>query len=104
MSTNDLDSENLFEAILALENKDEAKSFFRDLLTESEIKEFSSRWKAAQMLEFGKSYTAIVRETGLSSTTVARIAKWLNGELGGYKRAITKMHHHTSSLPGKRLI
>ena len=95
MNTPSSDPENLFAVILALETQNEANNFFRDLLTESEIKEFSSRWKAAQMLDSGKSYTTIVKETGLSSTTVARIAKWLNGDFGGYRQAISKMH----SLP-----
>ena len=99
-----VDGDNLFSAILALENKEEARAFFRDLLTEPEIAEFSNRWKAAQMLEAGKSYTTITKETGLSSTTVARIAKWLNGEVGGYKRALAKMHHWTPSSPGKGLV
>lgn len=104
MSWETQDSENLFKAILALENLKEAKSFFRDLLTESEIAEFSLRWKVAQMLGEKKSYTTIVKETGLSSTTIARISKWLNGDLGGYKQAITKMnHHHSSSKLGKGL-
>lgn len=87
---NSPESEDLFTAIVALEDLKEAKAFFRDLLTESEITEFSSRWKAAQMLAAKQSYTTIIKETGLSSTTVARISKWLNGKGGGYKRAIAK--------------
>jgi uncharacterized protein YerC len=45
------------------------------------------------MLEEKLSYTKIAKETGLSSTTIARISKWLNGKQGGYKHAISKMHH-----------
>lgn len=89
---------DLFEAILTLDNIEEAKIFFRDLLTESEIKEFSKRWQTVQMLDQGISYSKIEKKTGLSSTTVARISKWLNKGKGGYRlildRLNTPAHHH----------
>lgn len=88
-------SEELFKVILSLKNIDELKRFFRDLLTEKEIIEFSNRWKAAQMLNDKISYSQIVKETGLSSTTIARIAKWLSGEIGGYRLVLNSRKHHT---------
>ena len=90
---------NLFTAILALENQSEAKKFFRDLLTEPEIIEFSNRWQAAQMLNKNISYAKITKNTGLSSTTVARISKWLNRGLGGYKLILKRLglHHNSPS-------
>ena len=88
-------SDALFTAVLKLERLDEARRFFRDLLTEQEIEEFANRWKVARMLAEKKSYIAIEKETGMSSTTIARISKWLNGKLGGYKLAINKsVNHH----------
>ena len=90
-------TENLFKAILALENITEAKRFFRDLLTEAELIEFSNRWKAAQMLDKNISYTTIRGKTGLSSTTIARISKWLKEGCGGYRLMLNKISHHTSS-------
>ncbi|MFA6132076.1 MAG: YerC/YecD family TrpR-related protein [Patescibacteria group bacterium] len=92
-------TEDLYQAILGLDNIDEAQRFFRDLLTEQEIIEFGRRWQAAQMLEAKIPYTNIVKETGLSSTTVARVAKWLNQGMQGYKLALAKQnqnHHHPS--------
>ena len=44
---------DLYNAILQLNSLDECRRFFRDLLTEYEIKEFVERWKAAQMLADG---------------------------------------------------
>ncbi len=90
---------NLFTAILALENQSEAKKFFRDLLTETEIIEFSNRWQAAQMLNKNISYTEITKNTGLSSTTVARISKWLNRGSDGYKLMLKRLglHHNSPS-------
>lgn len=76
---------DLLQAVLKLRTVSEAKRFFRDLLTEQELIEFGKRWQAAQLLNRRVPYTQIVSATGLSSTTVARIAKWLNGGMGGYR-------------------
>lgn len=96
-------TEDLFKAILKLENIKETKKFFRDLLTFEEIIEFGKRWKVAQMLDKNISYEKIVKETGLSSRTVARISKWLNGEVGGYKLMLKKINHHNLSPVRKGL-
>lgn len=85
-------SDSLFKAILSLKDLDEARRFFRDLLTEEEIKEFSNRWAVAQMLAANVSYTRIEKETGMSSTTIARIAKWLNKGMNGYKIIISRLN------------
>jgi len=89
-------NQRLIQAILALKTKNEAGRFLRDLMTEKEIKEFAKRLKAAEMLTEKVPYSIIEKETGLSSTTVARVAKWLNGKGGGYKIIINKLHHHNS--------
>lgn len=88
------ETEALFATILKLENMEEAKMFFRDLLTENEIQEFSKRWKAARMLDAGETYLTIQEATGLSSTTVARISQWLQSGMDGYKLMLNRMHHH----------
>lgn len=85
------DTDNLFEAILRLENTDEARKFFRDLLTEKEILEFGQRWKAARLLNKRIPYTKIARETGMSSTTIARVQKWLTRGMGGYKLVLKRL-------------
>lgn len=92
--------EDLYRIILGLKNPAEARRFFRDLLTEQELIEFGRRWQAAQMLAAKVPYTEIVKETKLSSTTVARVADWLNHGMKGYKLALArqnKKHHHKSS-------
>jgi len=73
-------SRRLLQAILTLKTNSEAKRFFRDLMTRKEIEEFSNRFRAAEMLAANMPYVEIEQETGLSSTTVARVAKWLRGE------------------------
>jgi TrpR-related protein YerC/YecD len=94
---------NLAKAILALENAKEVKIFLRDLLTEKEILELGNRWKAAQMLNDKIPYARIIEETGLSSTTVARISKWLKNGMGGYQMMLKRInsHHRTLSRPRK---
>ncbi|MDO8514027.1 MAG: YerC/YecD family TrpR-related protein [bacterium] len=88
----------LIKAILSLENSDEARRFLRDLLTEGEIEEFTRRFETAELLTEKVPYSMIEKQTGLSSTTVARVSKWLNGKEGGYRQVISKLHHHSTSL------
>ena len=90
------ENKRLLEAFLTLKNKDEAKRFLRDIMTEKEIKEFSNRLEAAYLLTKDVQYNAITESTGLSSTTIARISKWLKGSLGGYRLVLNKLQHSHS--------
>ena len=81
----DKKARQLFEAILKLKNVEEAAKFFRDLLTISEIKEFSNRWQAARLLAQGLSYSEVAKRAKMSTTTVARVAHWLYHGMGGYR-------------------
>lgn len=92
--------EELLKAILMLEDLKEAKNFFRDLLTEKELLEFGNRWQAAKMLEQKIPYIEIQEETGLSSRTIARVAKWLFAGKGGYQKVLNKIVSH--HLPSKK--
>ncbi len=85
------DTKKLFKALLSLENEAECRKFLRDLLTESEIKEFSNRWKVARLLEEKVPYEEITRQTGMSSTTIARIQKWKEKGMGGYRLMLKKI-------------
>lgn len=98
------ENKQLIRAILALENTDEVKRFLRDLMTEKEIKEFSNRLEAASLLTQDVQYNTIIEDTGLSSTTIARISKWLKGPLGGYRLILNRIsNHHTPTKLGKGL-
>jgi len=88
VTTNDI--EELYRAILSLKDMKEAKPFFRDLLTEGEIYEFAERWKVARLLASGVPYIKIIERTGLSSTTVARVARWVKKGTGGYRLALQR--------------
>jgi TrpR-related protein YerC/YecD len=88
--TSKKDVESLWKAILTLRNVNEAKRFFGDLLTKTEIQEFSERWKTARMLDSGISYSRIAKETGNSSTTIARVSRWLKSGKGGFRLVLQR--------------
>ncbi len=91
-------TDSLFQAILELKTLGEARRFFRDLLTEPEILEFANRWKVAQMLSKNIAYSKIEKQTKMSTTTIARVSKWLNKGMNGYKLMIERVaHHHLAS-------
>lgn len=89
----------LFKAILRLETLEHARSFFCDLLTPQELNEFANRWKVAQMLSSSVPYSTIEKETGMSSTTIARVNKYLKGTFGGYKTMISKTQTNNHHAP-----
>lgn len=89
LSTNN--AKGLYKALLLLNNAEECKKFLGDLLTPAEIKEFGNRWKVAQMLDQKVPYEKIAKKTGMSSTTIARIQKWLTKGTGGYGLVLNKL-------------
>ncbi len=93
----------LIDAVLALKTANEAERFLRDLLTEEEIAEFAKRFQTAELLSANVPYSQIQKKTGLSSTTIARVSKWLQGELGGYRLIINRLHHHARASRGRGL-
>lgn len=97
MEWNTLEREQLVRAMLALRTPDEARRFFRDLMTEAEITEFANRLRAAALLAKDVPYSRIRRETGLSATTIARVSKWLQGTEGGYRLILGRIHHHATN-------
>ena len=95
---NTQENKQLVEAILALKTAEEARLFLRDLMTEAEIKEFANRLEAASLLSKDAQYATIIDRTGLSSATIARIAKWLKGSLGGYRLVLDRITPNQSKL------
>lgn len=84
------DATALARAFLSMRDSGEMKAFLRDLLTESEIIEFSKRFRAARSLAGSTHYAAIEEATGLSSRTIARVKKWFKHGTGGYRLAIKR--------------
>lgn len=81
----------LFEAVAELKNEKEISDFFRDLLTLPEITEFANRWQIVKLLVQKKPYLQIANTLNVSTTTVTRVAQWLNNGMGGYKTVAERM-------------
>ena len=75
----------LFQAVLALESVDEARAFFRDLCTPAELQAMADRWAVVGPLERGLAYREIHDRTGVSVTTIGRVARFLGSGFGGYR-------------------
>lgn len=83
-------ADQLFKAILALENVDECYAFFEDLCTMNELADMSQRVQAAQMLLAGATYEQIVKEVKISTATISRINRCIQyGE--GYKTVLPRI-------------
>lgn len=80
--------EDLLKVMVGVRDADTAFAFAEDVMTIREIREISQRLQVARMLDEGKPYTAIERETGASATTIARVSKALNYGSGGYRAAL----------------
>ena len=87
------DKDSLFEAIATLQNKAEMASFLTDLCTPQELKAFAERWAIARLLnQDNLSYREISAQTGASTTTITRVARFLNDERhGGYRHCLQKI-------------
>ncbi len=93
MNWNTQKTEDLCQAFLSLRSVDETKRFLRDLLTEEELIECAKRFEVAQLLDQGVSYKVIQKKTNFSSTTVARVSRWLTKGMSGYRLVIDRLQH-----------
>lgn len=84
-------TDKLFKAILNLENIDECYAFFEDICTIKEIGDLSQRMGVVLLLNEGKSYQEITKETGASTATISRVNRCLNYGSGGYKNALNRL-------------
>jgi TrpR-related protein YerC/YecD len=87
---------DLFEAVLALQTREDAERFFRDLCTLAEIEAMTHRWHAARLLDEGLPYLEVARRTGASTTTVTRVAHWLRHGQDGYRLVLDRRRPRTA--------
>lgn len=88
--------DDLARALLELRTREEAICFLRDLCTPAEITALSERWHVARLLDAGGlSYRDIHDETGVSTTTVSRVARFLFNEPHlGYRLVLGRIGGH----------
>jgi TrpR-related protein YerC/YecD len=82
----------LFEAINSLESLEECRNFFKDLCTPAELQALVDRWQVVQYLQQDLPYRKIHDLTGVSVTTIGRVARFLTDGFGGYQTAIERTH------------
>ena len=83
--------DDLFDAVLCLETREECYAFFEDLCTVLELKALSQRLQVAKMLSEHHVYNDIVGATGASTATISRVNRSLNYGSDGYDIVFSRM-------------
>jgi TrpR-related protein YerC/YecD len=83
----------LCDALLTARNRDEMRRLLLDLCTPAEIRTLAERWHVAQLLDgTDLPYREIHDRTGVSTTTIVRVGRFLRQEPHqGYRRAIDRL-------------
>ena len=93
----------LFRAVMSLEDVHECRNFFKDLCTPAELQALVDRWQVVELLEKDLPYRRINAMTGVSVTTIGRVARYLADGFGGYAAALqhagTPHHPRRSGAP-----
>lgn len=84
--------DHLFDAVLALQSKEECYCFFEDLCTVNELLSLSQRFEVASMLKAGKTYLDIAEKTGASTATISRVNRSLNYGSDGYELIFQRLN------------
>jgi TrpR-related protein YerC/YecD len=86
-------ADDLAAAFASIGDEDEARAFLTDLCTPAEIHALSERWYVARLLDGGSmTYREIHEATGVSTTTVVRVARFLKQESNrGYRRVLDRL-------------
>lgn len=85
--------EDLFEALLSMRDTQELRRFFEDLSTPAELQALVDRWQVVAYLQKDLPYRKIHDLTGVSVTTIGRVARCLTDGAGGYRIAADRISH-----------
>jgi len=80
----------LCRAFMRLGSVDEYRRFLKDLCTPAELQALVDRWHVVELLQEDLPYRRIHDLTGVSVTTIGRVARFLNEGFGGYRTAIDR--------------
>lgn len=81
----------LARALAALDKPQDVQAFLRDLCTPAELEAMADRWRVVPLLRKGVPYREIYDLTGVSVTTIGRVARSLEHGAGGYAAAIDRL-------------
>jgi len=84
-------TDNLFKAILSLENQKECYKFFEDICTIKEIQDIAQRLEVARLLGEGRAYNDVAKKTGASTATISRVNRSLQYGKDGYAIVFDRM-------------
>lgn len=87
----------LFRALISLTSVGECRSFLKDLCTPAELQALVDRWQVVELLIQDLPYRKIHDLTGVSVTTIGRVARFLNEGFGGYSVALERTRDNTHS-------
>ena len=90
-----LSEKKLFTAVAALRTPEECKAFFKDLCTPAELQAMADRWAVVEYVQKGLPYREIHRLTGVSVTTIGRVARFVAAGNGGYQLASQRIEGHS---------
>ncbi len=76
----------LCSALTECKTEEEMAELLRDVGTLSELQAWSERLEVARQLSGGFSYREVAKNTGASTTTVTRVARFIQNGTGGYRR------------------
>ena len=85
------DIDELFKAILLLEDEEDCYRFFEYICTINEIHAIAQRLQVAKLLSEKKTYSEIEDLTKASTATISRINKCLVYGAEGYQRILEKL-------------
>jgi len=85
----------LFTAVAALRTPEECRAFFKDLCTPAELQAMADRWAVVEYVRKGLPYREIHRLTGVSVTTIGRVARFVAAGNGGYQLASERIDGNT---------
>ena len=90
--------DSLAEALAGLRSGDEARALLADLCTPAEVHSLAERWHVARMLDQGDlTYREIHDATGVSTTTIVRVARFLRQEDNrGYRLLLDRARESTA--------
>ena len=83
--------DNLFKAVLTLDNIDECYDFFEDICTVNELHSLAQRLQVAKMLRDQHTYLEIAEKTGASTATISRVNRSLNYGNDGYDLVLNRI-------------
>ena len=83
--------DELYQALQGLKSVAEYRAFFQDLCTPAELQAMKDRWAVVELVAGGMTYRAIHEKTGVSVTTIGRVARCLTDGAGGYRAALEQL-------------